>query len=89
MLSGFDIIKNKGFIQKDPYFKSHSFKGDLLEYFENVQILTTEIKEDLQKVEDKNDTSKINSYYDKVKAQVDSKQSLRYYIKNKNHLKER
>lgn len=84
MLSGFDIIKNKGFIQKDPYFKSNSFKGDLLEYFEGVQILTTEIKEDLQKVEDKNDTSKIHSYYDKVKAQVDSKQSLRYYIKNKN-----
>ncbi|WP_027624065.1 sensor histidine kinase [Clostridium lundense] len=83
MLSGFDIIKNKDFIQKEPYFKSHSFKGDLLEYFQSVQILTTELKEDLQKVGDKNDTSKIDLYYEKIKAQVDSKQSLRYYIKNK------
>lgn len=54
MLSTFDVIKNRQFLQENIYFKSHYFKMELIGYFDNV--LTTGCYKDPQK--DTNTASK-------------------------------
>ncbi|MCM0650211.1 sensor histidine kinase [Clostridium swellfunianum] len=74
ILSSFDFIKYREFAAKNFYYKSYHFTLELLNYFEGVEILVKDNKEALQS----------NSYYESIKNKVDSKQTLRYYMKDRN-----
>lgn len=80
-LSAFDIAKNKEYISKDSYFKSYSYKTDLVNYFQNIQLLITNFKDYSQKSEDEKllELKKVNVTADENQLKVAlQKNNMRY-----------
>ncbi|WP_392486075.1 histidine kinase dimerization/phospho-acceptor domain-containing protein [Haloimpatiens sp. FM7315] len=82
LISAFDIKNNRSFIRKEPYFNSHFFKGELLEYFDSLKTLTDETYKNNKDAENESERKNLD-IYEGAKNQADSKESLRYYIKDR------
>lgn len=73
-----DVLNNKYYLKKEAYINSEFFKKEVINYFENVQILIRSDKSDLNKKKQE-DLESV-----KLKKVINNNKAFSYYIKNQN-----
>lgn len=73
-----DVLNNKYYLKKEAYINSEFFKKEVINYFENVQILIRSDKSDLNKKKQE-DLESV-----KLKKVINNNKDFSYYIKNQN-----
>lgn len=79
-----DVSNNKHYLKNEAYINSELFKNEVINYFENVELLIRVDKSDSNKEEQEDSLKFEKEKIMKLEKAINDNKAFRYYIKNEN-----